>query len=92
MTQTTKVNIPATHLWIYKKIKEKHGIRIIRTCDIIEIIRRTIYQIPKRFDYIVLDEMCEYGLLQKIDRLKCRVLSSDCDKQLKKIENYYFFK
>jgi len=92
MTQTKKVDIPATHLWVYKKIKEKHGLGLVKTQDVIEIIRRSIRQMPKRFDYIVLDEMCEYKLLQKIDRIKCRVLSTDCDAKLKKIEDYFYFR
>ena len=87
-----QVDIPATHLWIYKRVKEKHGIRIVRNLDVVETIRRTVRQIPKRFGYIVLDEMCDYGLIEKIDRLKCRVLNNDCDEKLKMIEDYYFIR
>ena len=91
---TARVNdIPSVHLWIYKKMRETYGLRIVRTILLIQLIRRTIYQprTPKKLDYLLLNEMCEYGLLEKIDRLKCRILYKNCDAKLRKLEEYFFF-
>jgi len=83
-----KGDIPLTHLWIYSKLKERYGCREVKLTVVMETIRRVIYQIPKKFDYEILEELEFYGLIRKIDRVKCCINIIRCAK-LKKIEEYF---
>ena len=91
--QMEQNEIPIIYLWIYKKFCDKWGRcnTIVYTTELKAIMRRTIYQIPNKYDYAVLKEMINYKLLEKINRHKCKLLGFNAGKKLKKIDNYSIF-
>lgn len=87
-------NDPFIYLWIYKKMCDKWGRNcntVVYSKDVIEIIRRTVYQIPKKYDYYILKELERYNFVETINQQKCKILGLDSQKRLKRVENYCFW-
>lgn len=84
---------PLIYLWIYKKMIDRFGKdnQIILAKNLLEVLRRTVYQIPRQYDYFILKEMCGYGLLEKVNSQKYKLLGSLADKKLKNINDYFFW-
>jgi hypothetical protein len=84
---------PLVYLYIYKKMIEKFGKsnNLVPAKKLIEITRRTVYQIPKRYDYFILGEMQEYCLLQKINTQKYMLFGANADKKLKKLNEFWLW-
>lgn len=60
--------IPLLYLFVYKTLVEKFGKhnRIIPRKAILEIWRRSIHNVPRKYDFYIIQEMCDYGLLEKV--------------------------
>ena len=84
---------PLIYLWIYKKMVDRFGKdnQIILAKSLLEVLRRTVYQIPRQYDYFILKEMCSYGLLEKINSQKYKLLGAQADKRLRNINDYFFW-
>jgi hypothetical protein len=61
---------PLFYLYVYKLMVDKFGkmTRIVTSKDIIECWRRSIHNIPRRYDYVVLKEMERYRFIESINR------------------------
>lgn len=64
-----KYNIPLLYLYIYKTLIDKFGKRdiIVSRKKVLEIWRRSIHNIPRKYDFFILKEMDEYGLIRKLN-------------------------
>lgn len=79
--------------YIYKKIKEATRGNIIRTTDLKEVLISVIIckggrggntkGMPKCYLYDIIDDLIYWGLLQRIDHTKFRILTSSCEKSLR---------
>lgn len=85
--------IPLVYLWIYKKMVDKFGKenQIIFSKNMLEIIRRALQQVPRKYDYFILKEMMHYGLIDKINSQKYKLLGSRADQKLKALDDYFFW-
>jgi len=64
---------------------EKFGKRnsIIPRKRILEVWRRCIHNVPRKYDYHILQEMCDYDLLEKVNPQEFQLFGLDCQKKLK---------
>lgn len=92
MTVKKKEEIPLVYLWIYKKFCDRWGRCniIVYTTEVKEILRRTIYQIPKKYDDEMLKDMQKHGLVERINKHKHKILGAEANKKLKKIDDFIF--
>lgn len=88
-----KTNTPIVYLWVYKKMVEKFGKdnQIILAKELLEVLRRTVYQIPRQYDYYIMKEMCGYGLLERANTQKYKLLGAQADKRLKNLNSYFLW-
>ena len=86
-------DIPLIYLWIYKKFCDKWGECnvIVLSKDMVEIVRRTVYQVPKKYDYFILKEMETFKLIESINTQKYKIMGLEANKKLKKLDQYYFW-
>ena len=91
MKQNNK--IPLIYLWIYKKMVDRFGKQnqIIVVTQLVEIMRRTVYQVPNKYNYFIMKEMIDYGLIEKVNQQKYKLLASEADSKLRVLDNYFFW-
>jgi hypothetical protein len=58
---------------------------------LLEILRSFIFKIPKKYHYIVLKEMEYYKLVKRINKEKYYLYDINCEKELRKKEEYVFW-
>jgi hypothetical protein len=77
-------DIPLLYLFVYKTMVEKFGKhnRIISRKKILEIWRRCIHNVPKKYHFYILQEMCDYQLLEKINAQDFELFGNDADGNL----------
>lgn len=82
--------IPLLYLFVYKKLIEKFGKynRVISRKALLEIWRRCIHNVPRKYDYYILKEMCDYGLLERINNQEFKLFSQDYKKNIKLNTNF----
>lgn len=87
----THDEIPLLYLFVYKTFIEKFGKhdRIISKKSILEIWRRCIHNVPRKYDYYILKEMCRYGLLEQVNSQEFKLFSQDYQKNIKLNTNFY---
>ena len=90
MGDDNKNSIPLIYLYIYKKFVEHIGYRETQTKKILEILRRVVYQVPKKYHHLMLKEMEEYKLIKKLNMQKFQILKSK-ENELKRLDNYIFW-
>lgn len=88
-----KEHIPLIYLFIFKKMLEKFGKgnTLVTSKGLIEITRRTCYQIPNKYNYWILDDMVRYKLIEKINNQKYKLLGNDNFAKLQRLEDYAFW-
>jgi len=76
--------IPLLYLFVYKNLIDKFGKhdRIITRKVILETWRRCIHNVPRKFDFYILQEMCEYGLIERINPQEFQLFGFDADGKL----------
>lgn len=85
--------VPLIYLWIFKKLCDKWGRcnTIVYSKEILEVVRRTIYQVPRKYDYFILKEMEKFQLIENINQQRHKILGSCANKKLKKLDNYFSY-
>ena len=79
-----KNDIPLIYIYIYIKIRKNLvGTPFVRPSYLLEQLKR-ICKIPKVLHYPILYEMEKFGLVRRVNNQLWEVLSSDCDKKIKK--------
>lgn len=63
---------PLLYLYVFKLMVDRIGLidQIVTTKQLLEFWHRTIYNVPRKYDRHILDEMCMYGLIEKINSQK----------------------
>jgi hypothetical protein len=76
--------VPLLYLFVYKSLIEKFGRynRVLSRKSILEIWRRCIHNVPRKYDFYILQEMCEFGLLEKINSKEFQLSGSKSDEKL----------
>ncbi|MFI5405069.1 MAG: hypothetical protein ACHQ1D_01005 [Nitrososphaerales archaeon] len=89
----TQNKTPLIYLWLYKKMIDRFGKenQIIIAKEVLEVLRRTVYQIPRRYDYYILKEMCSFELLEKVNSQKYKLMGAHADSKLKEINEYFLW-
>lgn len=83
--------IPILYLWIYKKYIDKYGEldRYVSRKELIETMHRTIYQVPRKYDWFIIKEIEFFGMIEKVDNVTYRLKGRMAPKLLKKLNLYY---
>lgn len=81
---------PLLYLYVYKQMVDKFGKsnQILSTKQILEVWRRCIHNIPRRYDFFILKEMETYGLLERFTNQKNCFYGAYGDEILKKMKGY----
>ena len=92
--KTVKDNeIPLLYLFVFKSMTEKFGKmdRILFTKQLLEIWRRCIHNVPRKYDYYILQEMCDYEMLEKITSQKYILLGSKANQKLARLNDFFLW-
>ena len=93
MIQLNKKNIPVLYLLFYRFFKDKSTKRIFIPYSLAkETLTRNVHNIPRKYYYLILEEMEELGLLRKIGtkrNFKYEFIGKDIDKHLNKYEDLF---
>jgi hypothetical protein len=81
---------PLLYLYVYKQMVDKFGKanQILSTKQILEVWRRCIHNIPRRYDFFILKEMEAYGLLERFTNQKNCFYGSYGNEILTKLRGY----
>jgi len=79
-----KDEVPVLYLFVYKNLIDKFGKydRLVSRKAILEVWRRCIHNVPRKFDFYVLQEMCEYGLMERINPQEFQLFGLNADGKL----------
>lgn len=92
MNQNHRNEVPLVYLYLHKKLKERFNcFKEVKYSAVMEIIKRTVYQIPKGYHNIILKELEGYNLIKKINTQRYEILEFDDEGKLKKFEQYAFW-
>ena len=76
-------SVPIIYLFIYGKIRKRANSAVVISCgNVLEVLKRTFYQVPRMFHYEILKDMEKYKLLKKIDRKKYGIIGGNADSTL----------
>ena len=70
---------------------EKLGMmdQITTAKELLEFWHRNIYNVPRKYDVHILNEMCEMGLLEKINSQKYKFYGDKAKNKLKKLRDNF---
>lgn len=79
-----KDEIPLLYLFVYKNLVDKFGKhdRVIPRKGVLEVWRRCIHNVPRKYDFYVLQEMCDFGLMERINPQEFQLFAFDADGKL----------
>lgn len=88
-----KNNIPFIHLFIFSKMIEKYGQKnqYISQIDAIRIWRTYIPNFPRVFDQIILQEMCNFKLLRRVNSQRYVLYGAQSQSKLNQLKNKYLY-
>ncbi len=93
MIQLNKKDIPVLYLLFYRFFREKSRKNIFISYSLAkQTLAMKIYNIPRKYYYLILKEMEELGLLRKIGNkrnFKYEFMGKDIDKHLNKYEDLF---
>jgi len=86
-----KEDIPLLYLFVFQSMIDKFGKtdRVLFTKQLLEIWRRCIHNVPRKYDYYILQEMCDYGMLEKLTTQKYILLGSVANQKLSKLNDFF---
>lgn len=95
-TQTTthnRNNVPLLYLYIFRLMVDKLGRsnQITTSKTLLEFWHRTIYNVPRNYDFHILKEMCEYGLIEKINSQKYILYGDSAYSKLRKLNDFFLW-
>ena len=87
----TPNDAPLIYLWAYQKMLKKYKAEFeIPNAELLEIVRRTFYQIPRALHYSILKDMSRFGLLELSNGLRFKIRAVKCPK-LKQLNEYVYW-
>jgi len=88
-----KHNVPFLYLYVFRLMTEKLGMadQITTTKTLLEFWHRNIYNVPRKYDIHLLNEMCEMGLIEKINTQKYRFYGKRASNKLKRLRDNFLW-
>ena len=80
---------PYIYIFLYTKIKERHKSPYIKPRKLLGILR-TLIRIPNSLYYPILYQMEEYGLIERVNQQKYKILDSEHEKILENLKFSYW--
>ncbi len=82
-----KNNPPFLYIFIYKKFREKFKIgEVIRYKPLLETMHMVIYNVPPIYNNMILKEMVEFGLIERINKQKYKIPLYEYEQIIRKLE------
>lgn len=88
-----KRKVPLLYLYIFKLMTDKMGMldQITTAKQLLEFWHRNIYNVPRKYDLHILNEMCDMGLLEKINTQKYKFFGKSASIKLKKLRDNFLW-
>lgn len=88
-----KQNVPFLYLYVFKLMTDKIGMedQITTTKQLLEFWHRNIYNVPRKYDIHILNEMCAMGLIEKINTQKYRFYGGKASYKLKRLRDNFLW-
>lgn len=87
--------IPLVYLRIFQLMTKPEHLgakdQIVTSKCLLEFWHRQLYNFPRKYDYHILTEMCEYGLLERINTQKYKFFGGRAYNKLKRLNDYFLF-
>jgi hypothetical protein len=85
--------VPLLYLYVYRLMVDKLGMedQITTNKQLLEFWHRNIYNVPRKYDAHILNEMCEYGLLEKINTQKYYFYGKKAGYKLKRLRSNFLW-
>lgn len=85
--------VPLLYLYVFRLMIDKIGMedQIITNKQLLEFWHRNIYNVPRKYDAHILNEMCEYGLLEKINTQKYQFNGKKASQKLKRLRSNFLW-
>lgn len=64
---------------------------MVTTKQLLEFWHRNIYNVPRKYDIHLLNEMCDYGLLDKINTQRYMFYGHKARKKLRKLRDNFLW-
>ena len=65
--------------------------QIVESKQLLEIWHRNIYNVPRCYDFHILTEMCDYGLLRRVNTLKYVFYGDRGQGKLKRLREFFLW-
>jgi len=88
-----KQKVPLLYLYVFRLMIDKLG-RTDQTTSakqLLEIWRRNIYNVPRSYDFHILTEMQDYGLIKRINTQKYIFYGSKSFAKLKQLNRHFLW-
>ena len=80
-------NPPFLYLFIYKKFREKFKLgEVIRYKPLLETMHMVIYNLPPIYNNMILKEMVEFGLIERINKQKYKIEEFEYEDVIRELE------
>lgn len=88
-----KHNVPFLYLYVFKLMTEKLGMadQMTTTKTLLEFWHRNIYNVPRKYDTHLLEEMCQMGLIEKINSQKYKFYGEKASNKLKRLRDNFLW-
>lgn len=85
--------VPFLYLYVFRLMTDRLGMedQLTTKKQLLEIWHRNIYNVPRKYDIHVLNEMCEMGLIDKVNTQKYRFYGGKANHKLKKLRDNFLW-
>jgi hypothetical protein len=85
--------VPLLYLYIFKMMIEKIGNddQVVESKQLLEVWHRNIYNVPRCYDFHILTEMCDYGLIKRINTLKYVFYGNKGQTKLRRLKDFFLW-
>ena len=86
-------NAPFLYLYVYQSMTDKLGSsdQTVSAKQLLEIWRRNIYNVPRKYEFHILTEMCQYGLIKRINSQKYIFYGNRAFVKLRKLNKFFLW-
>jgi len=88
-----KQKVPLLYLHVFRYMVDKFGKtdQTVSSKQLIEVWRRQIYNVPRSYDFHILTEMQEYGLIKRINTQKYFFYGNRSFTKLKQLNKFFLW-
>lgn len=94
MPNQSHCQIPLIYLRIFQLMVENLGKKdqIVTAKTLLEFWHRQLYNFPwSKYDYHVLSEMCDYGMIERINSFKYKFFGNQAYYKLRRLNTYFLW-